>query len=79
MKLIFTVHTGKAKVIPLFYLYENHACKGVLGIKEKTSLNMWDKMTHKFMRVYCFVPSEESLSILFYVNTTFTAGAGVGI
>lgn len=35
MKLIFTVHTGKAKVIPLFYLYENHACKGALGIKEK--------------------------------------------
>lgn len=79
MKLIFIVHTGKAKVIPLFYLYENHAGKGALVIKEKISLNMWDKMTHKFMRVYCFVPSDESLLLLFYVNTILTAGVGVGI
>lgn len=79
MKLIFIVHTGKAKVIPLFYLYENHAGKGVLGIEEKILLNIWDKMTHKFMRVYCFVPNDESLSILFYVNTIFIVGVGVGI
>lgn len=79
MKLIFTVDTGKAKVIPLFYFYKNHAGKGALGIKEKISLNMWDKMTHKLMWVYCFVPGDESLSLLFYVNTTFTAGVGVGI